>query len=273
MKIEKKGIGIIKLETVHQELNKMSGTIIFQIKIEHCKSFISDEDIRYNKQKNLYYIQMSEYSEVTKFILQKLNKKISDIQISISKEQYEELISTISELKKKRDDYLNETAEKVVNGEILVSTYIAGCDYEHYVPEISGFKYENSQEILRRATENICKKYATTEFNINIDINKKINRLKLRENRSCFSFKLYDMIKEDIEKINTKHELELKEETEALKKAKETGKDVVINTIGYYDGDGDKKAEEKFGVECGLITVYKVATKEGKIIIKELASY
>ena len=63
-------------------------------------------------------------------------------------------------------------------------------------------------------------------------------------------------------------EKKLKElQTKALLKAKETKKDVIIRTVGGFDGD------EVYGDETGWVNIYEVATPMGKIIEKEYPSY
>ncbi len=64
-----------------------------------------------------------------------------------------------------------------------------------------------------------------------------------------------------------KEELKKKQE-EALKKAKETGRDVFIRDLGMYDGD-----EAHPGEELGWVSVSEWATPDGRIIEKESPSY
>lgn len=79
--------------------------------------------------------------------------------------------------------------------------------------------------------------------------------------------------KEKQEKVEkARQEYEEKKNT-AIAKAKETGKNQIIRTVGQYDGDGDKESERKFGKECGIITVYEIATPEGQIKESSSAAY
>jgi len=75
-----------------------------------------------------------------------------------------------------------------------------------------------------------------------------------------------------------KEELE-KRRQEALRKAKETGEEVVIRRLGMFDGDDPSNYEllREYGLdpysECGAVVVYEVATPDGKIIEKAYPTY
>jgi|GEM_PF-3660423 len=55
----------------------------------------------------------------------------------------------------------------------------------------------------------------------------------------------------------------------ALAEAKTTGKNVIIRKIGMYDHDALYGGE----AEMGIVTVYSMATPDGKIIKYESAGY
>ena len=87
------------------------------------------------------------------------------------------------------------------------------------------------------------------------------------------------------EKRRKEEELEKKRE-EALSKAKETGREVLIRPVGEFNGDAPtredwmfyediiKETYRRYGRrELGIVTIYEIATPEGKIVYRGIPSF
>jgi hypothetical protein len=55
--------------------------------------------------------------------------------------------------------------------------------------------------------------------------------------------------------------------------AKKVGAAQEVRMIGSYDGDESKYARERFGDECGIVTIHEMIDAEGNITEVESASY
>jgi len=97
------------------------------------------------------------------------------------------------------------------------------------------------------------------------------DKITLKKLTEVFSKKIKELKEKDakLKKEEEKKERELKEKQKnAIKKAKQTGEEVYIRTIGGYDGD---EVNPERGM--GWVNIIEVATPDGRIIEKEDPCY
>lgn len=253
---------------------------------EDKTALVTEEAIIDNK--NEHYIMLSNESSLHRFLLQKLNKKKGSVYLKLSEENYNFLIEKIQSLHQERKRKLNRIVEEIRLGSRLIDAKIVGCDFLEYYCNVEGFDYEDSEYIIDSAiqilTEDRLKIFSENRiyssksipfFAINAKYDKEIQKChSLNDDKvTSFSFKLNDALRERIEIIQEKRRSEENEELAAIEKAKESKKDVIIKLEYSYDGDSSAHAKKKFGEECGIVNVFRVATPDGKIEEKEVASY